>query len=142
MTKMEYFTKKRIWHKSLYAIVLSLILVVFTSSVLVQNNSIPIINRCISKGDATAVSSFFCRIVEVNILGEDGYCSKEQAGSMLETFFKEYPPKMYTMRQCSSNTEITKYSIGTYVSGQTSYKVYYVLKKENSTLKISKFIIE
>lgn len=139
---MKYFARKRICHKGLCITVLVMVMVMLTSSVLLQSSSIPIINRCISKGDATAMSSFFCRIVEVKILGEGGYCSKEQAGSMLEKFFKEYPPKMYTMRQCSSNTEITKYSIGTYVSGQTSYKVYYVLKKENSTLKINKFIIE
>lgn len=139
---MIHFIRKRLFRKGLCITMLAMILMVLTSSVLLQSDSIPIINRCISKGDAAATSSFFCKIVEMKLLGEGGYCSKEQAGSMLEKFFKEYPPKMYTMQQCSSSTEITKYSIGTYVSGQTSYKVYYVLKKENSTLKINKFIIE
>ncbi|MBO4582363.1 MAG: DUF4783 domain-containing protein [Bacteroidales bacterium] len=140
---MRYIKETLTVRKGLYRICLVFMLCALTSSTPVNNgNVISTINGYIAKGDANALSSYFSNTTEMNILGEVGFYSKNQAVSVLTDFFKAHSPKSYTIHESGSTTENSQYSIGVYVSGQASYKIYYVVKNEGATYKINKFIIE
>jgi len=101
------------------------------------------INKGIQNGNAQRLSKYFNSTIESSVLGKDAYVSKSQATSILADFFKENPPKSYIVKQGGSNSENTKFVIGTYVSttGNT-FKVYYVVKKDKDVETIQKLTIE
>ena len=140
---MQYIKETLIERKGIYKVFLLFMWCVFISAAPINNGSVvSTINHYISKGDANAMAPYFSNTTEMSILGEVGFYSKNQAVSVLTDFFKAHAPKSYTIRESGSNTENTQYSIGVYESGQVSYKIYYVVKKEGATYKINKFIIE
>ena len=101
------------------------------------------VNKGIQNGNAQQVSKYFCSTVEMSVLGKDAYVSKSQATSILADFFKENPPKSYIVKQGGSNSENTKFVIGTYIStAGNTFKIYYVVKKEKSVETIQKLTIE
>ena len=101
------------------------------------------INKGIQNGSAQQLSGYLSSTVELSVLGKDAYVSKSQAMSILADFFKENSPKSYTVKQGGSNSENTKFVIGTYVStGGSTFKIYYVVKKEKGVETIQKLTIE
>jgi len=101
------------------------------------------INKCVLAGDAQQLSKYLHSTVEMSVLGKEGYFSKIQAIPILTEFFKNYPPKNFTVKQGGSNSENTKFSIGTYECATGSlFKVYYVVKKEQDEEFINKLTIE
>jgi len=100
------------------------------------------VNKCILAGDAQQLSKYFSSTVEMSVLGKEGYFSKIQAVSVLTEFFKNNPPKDFSVKQGGSNSENTKFSIGTYESAANSFKIYYVVKKEQDTEFLNKLTIE
>jgi len=101
------------------------------------------VNKSIQSGNAQQLSKYFSSTVELSVLGKDAYVSKSQATSILADFFKENPPKSYIVKQGGSNSENTKFVIGTYTSttGNT-FKIYYVVKKDKAIETIQKITIE
>jgi hypothetical protein len=101
------------------------------------------VNKCVLAGDANQLSKYFRSTVEMSVLGNEGYFSKIQAVSVLTEFFKNNPPKDFTVKQGGSSSDNTKFSIGTYESTNGSaFKVYYVVKKEQDAEFINKLTIE
>ncbi|MCL2131125.1 MAG: DUF4783 domain-containing protein [Lentimicrobiaceae bacterium] len=125
---------------------ISLFLCVLFSAVLLTTLSDEMcndVNKGIQNGNAQQIAKYFSTTVELSVLGKDAYVGKTQATSILTDFFKENPPKSYAVKQGGSNSENTKFVIGTYVSttGNT-FKIYYVVKKEKSIETIQKLTIE
>jgi hypothetical protein len=81
-------------------------------------------------------------MVEMSVLGKEGYFSKVQAVSILSEFFKNNPPKGFTVKQGGSTSENTKFSIGTYTTAEGMFKIYYVVKKEKENEFVHKLTIE
>jgi hypothetical protein len=100
------------------------------------------VNRNIMAGDAQQLSKYLAPMVEMSVLGNDGYFSRIQAVSILSEFFKNNPPKDFTVKQGGSASENTKFSIGTYTSSGGVFKVYYVVKREQDNEFIYKLTIE
>jgi hypothetical protein len=101
------------------------------------------VNKCILTGDAQQLSKYFCSTVDMSVLGKEGYFSKVQAVSILTEFFKNNPPKDFVVKQGGSNSENTKFSIGTYeTTAGCSFKIYYVVKKEQEGEFIHRLTIE
>ena len=101
------------------------------------------VNKGIQSGSVQLVSKYFSSTMELSVLGRDAYVSKAQATAILSDFFKENPPKSYTVKQGGSNSENTKFVIGTYVStAGIIFKIYYVVKKEKNAETIQKLTIE
>ena len=101
------------------------------------------INKCILAGDVQQLSKHFHSTVEMSVLGNEDYFSKIQAVSVLTEFFKNNPPKDFVVKQGGSNSENTKFSIGTYESTNgNTFKIYYVVKKEQDAEFINKLTIE
>jgi hypothetical protein len=101
------------------------------------------VNKYLLVGDVQQLSKYFPSTIEMSVLENEGYFSKVQAISVLSEFLKNNPPKNFTVKQGGSNSENTKFSIGTYEStnGYT-FKIYYVVKKEQDTEFIHKLTIE
>jgi hypothetical protein len=101
------------------------------------------VNKSIQNGSVQQLSKYFSSTVELSVLGKDAYVSKSQATSILADFFKENPPKSYVVKQGGSNSENTKFVIGTYISTNgNTFKIYYVVKKEKDVETIQKLTIE
>ena len=100
------------------------------------------INKSITAGDAQQLSKYLSSTVEMSVLGKEGYFSRVQAVSILSEFFKSNPPKDFTVKQGGSNSENTKFSIGTYTASTGTFKIYYVVKKEPENEFIHKLTIE
>ncbi len=121
--------------------VLACVLMITASS---TQDTISSINKAISSGNAQQISPYLNSMVEMNILGNEGYVSKVQIENILSAFFKEHPPINFSVKQGGSVSENTKFSIGIYTSNKKeTYRIYYVVKKnENEIEKINKLIIE
>jgi hypothetical protein len=102
----------------------------------------PDINKSITAGDVPQLSKYLNATVEISVLNQEGYFSKSQVVSILSDFFKNNPPKDFVVKQGGSNSENTRFSIGTYFSTTGMFKIYYVVKKEQDTESIHKFTIE
>ena len=101
------------------------------------------VNKGIRSGNAQQLSKYLNSTVELSVLGKSSYASKTQTTFILTDFFKENPPKSYEVKQGGSNSENTKFVIGTYISTSGSnFKIYYVVKKEKDTETIHKLTIE
>jgi hypothetical protein len=100
------------------------------------------VNKSISLGDAQQLSKYLCPMVEMSVLGKEGYFSKVQAVSILSEFFRNNPPKNFTVKPGGCTTENTKFSIGTYISTENAFKIYYVVKKEQENEFVRKLTIE
>ena len=100
------------------------------------------INKSIMAGDAQQLSKYLSSTVEMSVLGKEGYFSRVQAVSILSEFFKNNPPKDFTVKQGGSSSENTKFSIGTYTTPTNTFKIYYVVKKEQDNEFIHKLTIE
>jgi len=101
------------------------------------------VNKSIQNGSVQQLSKYFSSTVELSVLGKEAYVSKSQATSILADFFKENPPKSYVVKQGGSNSENTKFVIGTYISTNgNTFKIYYVVKKEKDVETIQKLTIE
>ena len=101
------------------------------------------INKGIRTGNTQILSKYFSTTVELSVLDKEAYVSKAQATSILADFFKENPPKSYAVKQGGSNSENTKFVIGTYISANGSiFKIYYVVKKDKGAETIQKLTIE
>jgi len=128
-----------------YKIGLCLWIVLFTS----VSFTVPLdeicneVNKGIQGGNAQHLSKYFSSTVELSVLGKDAYVSKSQATFILADFFKENPPKSYIVKQGGSNSENTKFVIGTYTSATgNTFKIYYVVKKDKAIETIQKITIE
>jgi hypothetical protein len=121
----------------LFAVMMTLFAFTFTTKDICSE-----INKYILGGDAQQISKYFHSTVDMSVLGQEGYFSKVQAVPILSDFFKNNPPKEFTVKQGGSNSENTKFSIGTYESATGSFKIYYVVKTEQEGEFIHKLTIE
>jgi len=131
--------KKRKWRTILLVPAMMATIVFFSYT---TKDICPEVNKCILTGDMQELSKYFRSTVEMSVLGTDGYYSKIQAISVLSEFFKNNPPKNFTVKQGGSNSENTRFSIGTYEASSGSFKIYYVVKKETDSEFIHKLTIE
>jgi hypothetical protein len=100
------------------------------------------INKSIKTGDVQQLSKYFAPYIEMSVLGKEGYFSKVQAVSILSEFFKNNPPRDFTVKHGGSSSENTKFSIGTYTASDGIFKIYYVLKKEKDNEFVQKLTID
>ena len=87
------------------------------------------INKCIKEGDATALGKYFNSSLDISLPGTDKTMSNAHAIQVMKDFFKTNPPKSYKVNHEGSSREATKYIIGTYASGNKSYKISFGFKE-------------
>lgn len=126
--------------RKLLCLLIGSVFLILTTSM--NEDTVSSINKCISEADAQCLSSFLNTTIEMNVLGNNGYYGKSQAEAILISFFKENPPRDFSVKQGGSTSANTKFSIGTYNTSKESFRIYYVLKKEGNIEKITKLTIE
>jgi hypothetical protein len=119
--------------KSLFHIFSTIILINLISfqakSVQAQDIVSDEVIEAITKGNASELSKLFNSTIDINIPENEGTYSKNQAEIIVKKFFKKNPVTKFTINHSGSSNDGSKYSIGTYISNDKTYRVYFLLKK-------------
>lgn len=86
------------------------------------------IASAIRDGNASALSTFFGKTVEVIIPGNEGVYSKAQAEMILKGFFAKYAPISFVVNQNRASAGGSQFIIGTYKNKLNELNVYVLLK--------------
>jgi hypothetical protein len=92
-------------------------------------------------GNAKMLGSYFNQNVELVILENDNVYSKAQAEQIVTSFFARYQPERFSVIH-QGGKEGAQYVIGTLVTKQGSFRVYFLLKKNTGKDIIHQFRIE
>ena len=113
----------------LYIFIIQAAMLCGVSSGLSAQDAAEKVNTALKSGDAVKLSDHFNSSLDISLPDTDQTMSKSHATQVMKSFFKNNPPKSYTVNHTGSSREATKYIIGTYASGSKSYKTYVLLKK-------------
>lgn len=94
-----------------------------------------------SKGDASALSSYFSSTVELTINEKEEIYSSTQAEIILRKFFSDNPPTQFKIIH-QGGKENSKYAIGNLFSGSKSFRITFLLKTEGDKILIHQLRIE
>ena len=107
-----------------------------------SNDIITDIGNSIKSGDASSVSKYFNSTLDMSTTDNEGTYSKTQAELILKDFFTKNPPTSFTINHQGSSNDGSLYAIGTYLSGASSFRTYFLLKKVNTGYFIQKLEFE
>ena len=95
----------------------------------------PIISA-IQGGSSSELARYFNPTISLNINGQQGEYSKNQAEIVLKDFFKKNPPIDFSLVFKNENQSSVSTYIGEYASGQGSYKVFIKVSQVESSFRI------
>lgn len=97
------------------------------------------VRLAIKSGNVTTLSSYFATSVDLKVSGDEGLYSGKQAALVLQKFFVKNPARDFRYNHNGSTLNNSKhYSIGTYTSGSSSYRVLISYKVVNGKYLIDK----
>ncbi|TFV95569.1 DUF4783 domain-containing protein [Algoriphagus kandeliae] len=99
-------------------------------------DSIDPVILAIDSGSSSELARYFGNSISLNINGQQGDFSKNQAELVLRDFFKKNPPVSFQVVFRSENNPSLSSYIGEYQSGQTSYKVFIKINQQNSQIEV------
>ncbi len=99
------------------------------------------ISKYIQKGDAESLSVWFAPNLEIDILGKNNVCSKQQAKQILKEFFTSYSPKNFTISYRSGKAPM-KYAVGTLNAGGSLFRITLTVKTQKEGNYIHQLRIE
>jgi hypothetical protein len=109
-------------------------------------NSIPGVNESIAAaikiGNSGELAKYFNNTVEIQIPGNEGTFSKNQAEMIIKEFFSKNPPSGYTTNQQGSSNGGSQFMIGTYKSGKLVFHVYILIKPAGGKMLIQQLHFE
>ena len=94
------------------------------------------IEKAIRNGDAKTLSAHFSSSLELAFPGKEGSFSKTQATVLMDSFFTNYPPSSFKEVHHGTSAYSSSYHIGEYVSGNTTFRTYYLCKNQNDATHI------
>lgn len=100
------------------------------------------ISNALNQGDASAVSAYFDKTVDITFSEESNTYSKKQAEIILQKFFSKVEPKQFQkFKSGDSKYNNTYYSIGRLSTSNGDYKIYlfFLQKKGIYYLKEMRF---
>ena len=113
-----------------------------TKTMQAQDNVSNKVIEAISNGNASELSKLFNLTIDINIPENEGTYSKNQAEIIVKKFFKKNPVTKFTINHSGSSNDGSKYSIGTYISNNKTYRVYFLLKETSETYYIQQLQFE
>jgi hypothetical protein len=124
--------------KLLYIGVLLFLAFSFTqaSSTKSTPNSLEGIVTVFQSGSSKELAKYFDSGIDININGNQGDYSRNQAELVMRDFFKKFPPVDFQLLHQGSNTDQIIYYIGTYKTEETVFRVFIKGKKENESIKV------
>ncbi|KPQ15467.1 MAG: hypothetical protein HLUCCX10_09155 [Algoriphagus marincola HL-49] len=100
------------------------------------NESIDPVILAIDSGSSGELARYFENSISLNINGQQGDFSKNQAEQVIKDFFKKNPPLRFQLvYRSETNPKLSSY-IGEYQSGQASYRVFIKINQLDTDLKI------
>ena len=91
----------------------------------------------IKTGNSHGLSTLLNKTIELKTENENGTYSNTQAEFILKNFFRKHPANNFEYNHIGSSPGGAKYMIGTYKSGDQTFRVYIKLRKVND-----KFLID
>jgi hypothetical protein len=102
----------------------------------VGEDSIDPIVSAIDSGSSSDLARYFDSSISLNVNGQQGEFSKNQAEIVLKDFFKKNPPIGFSLVfRNEKPTSLSTY-IGEYSSGQGSFKVFIKVSQNDNSFRI------
>ena len=86
------------------------------------------IANAIRSGDARSVSRYFSSSVDLTLIAQGDVYSKAQAEQILKDYFNKNTPRSFTIIHRGEAKDGSKYAIGSLVTSNGNYRVYYYFK--------------
>ncbi len=96
----------------------------------------------IKTGNSKEISKYFADNVDLKIIDKEDAYSKSQAELIIKDFFTKHAVKSFTLSHQSTSKGDSQFAIGTLVTANGKYRVYYLLKKFGDKQLIQQFRIE
>lgn len=124
-------------------IILPVMLVVFLSQTQAQDQvKIPAgISLAFRAGNSSALAEYLNSTVELLLLDKEDFYSKNVAENILGDFFARYHTREFTIRHQGAKND-AQYAIANLVTDKGNFRVYFLLKKVDSTPLIHQIRIE
>jgi hypothetical protein len=104
-----------------------------------QIKTIDNVRLAIKNGNANSLTTYMSSSIDLRIATDEGVYSKKQAGIVLKKFFTKEPASDFKNNHVGSTQSNSKYySIGTYTSGDKSYRVLISYKLIDGNYLINK----
>jgi len=95
----------------------------------------------IQNGNDVSLAAFFNENVELVVESHDDVYSKSQAQQIVAEFFKSNKPKQFKIIH-DGGKEDARYAIGSLVTANGTFRVYFLLKSKNNNSYIHQLRIE
>ncbi|MFC3880033.1 DUF4783 domain-containing protein [Algoriphagus namhaensis] len=106
------------------SILLSFFLHFGAAGVVSQADSVETIFAALDRGSSSDLAEYFDSSIQLNVNGQQGNYSKNQAEQVLKEFFKKNPPTSFSVVYKSENSTSLSSYVGDYQSNGGSYKVF------------------
>ena len=97
--------------------------------------------QSLKSGDSKTLSNYFNQNIELVVLNEDNVCSKAQAQQIVGKFFSNNSPESFSIIH-QGGKEGAQYVIGNLVTNKGSFRIYFLLKKNDGKDYIHQLRIE
>jgi hypothetical protein len=112
---------------------------VFGANLQAQKQTLDNVRIAIKSGNTSALATYLSSTVDLKIGKEEGVYSDKQALVVMEKFFSQTPASDFKYDHIGSTSTNSKYySIGTYTSGTSTYRVLISYKLVNGNYLIDK----
>lgn len=99
------------------------------------------IAKYLTQGNAESLSAWFADNLEISIISSLNNSSKNQAKSMLKTFFETYTPRSFDISHIAGRSNM-KYALGTLTAGGETFNVTIFVSCKEQEYKIQQLKIE
>ena len=99
------------------------------------------ISKYFQAGDYNSLSAWFADNLELDILGSNSNCSRNQARRIMKNFFADYTPKSFEIVHKSGKTPM-RYAIGVLQAGGESFQVTLYVRTGEGKSDIQQLKIE
>lgn len=115
------------------------VLVLCTTLAVGQVQTMDHVRLAVKSGNSSSLSSYFASSVDVKIDMQEGIYSGKQASLVLQKFFSQHPASDFKYNHVGSTANQSKhYSIGTYTTKSSSYRVLISYKVMSGQYQIDK----
>lgn len=99
------------------------------------------IAKYLTQGNAESLSAWFADNLEISIISSLNNSSKNQAKSILKTFFETYTPRSFDISHIAGRSNM-KYALGTLSAGGETFNVTIFVSCKDNEYKIQQLKIE
>lgn len=96
----------------------------------------------LKSGNASTLSQYFDKSVEITTTSSENAYSKSQAEQVLDRFFSAHSPKNFTIVHQGTSPEGSKYVIGSLVTASGTFRTYIYAKQSGATMMIQQIRFE